>query len=102
MVLITAVVQLELDSVSLSVHKLKNLYKELAVKDCDSGVDNVLFEEDGCTMNDLIADCAEGALNQRKFVSCIDKLTRGWKKDGCITGKQKDAIKKCATKSTAP
>lgn len=66
-----------------------------------SGIANKLFNN-GCTMNDLIAQCAESAKNHGKFVSCVADLTNGWKKDKMISGKEKGAIQTCAAKADIP
>ena len=68
---------------------------------CNSGVNNRLIIN-GCTMNDLIAQCAYGAQNHGEFVSCVDGLTSSWKKMRLITGKKKDAIQSCAAEADIP
>jgi hypothetical protein len=68
---------------------------------CDSGVGNILFD-DGCTMTDHIDQCAIGAKNHGKFVSCVAKLTNYWKKNKFIRGKEKGSIQHCAAKSHIP
>jgi hypothetical protein len=78
-----------------------NLEKTITMEGCDSGVGNQLFE-DGCTMSDLIAECAEGAKNHGKFVSRVSHLTNDWKKAGLISGKDKGKIQKCAAKADIP
>jgi len=78
-----------------------DLTPTVVIDGCDSGVANTLFE-DGCTISDEIAECAEGAKNHGKFVSCVSKLTNGLKKDGLISGKEKGKIQKCAAQSDLP
>lgn len=73
----------------------------IIIDGCDSGVTN-LFPEEGCTISDEIAECAEGAKNHGKFVSCVAKLTNDLKKDGIITGQQKGAIQSCAAQAAIP
>lgn len=68
---------------------------------CDSGVTN-LFPEEGCTISDKITECAQGAKNHGKFVSCVAKLTNALKKAGIITGQQKGAIQSCAAQADIP
>jgi hypothetical protein len=65
---------------------------------CNTGVKNQLFP-DGCTMSDLLAQCAAGAKNHGVFVSCVAHLTNDWKKQGLITGKEKGKIESCAAKT---
>ena len=69
--------------------------------DCDTWVTNEIVAE-GSTMNDLIAQCAEGAKNHGRFVSCVAHLTNDWKKAGLISGKEKGKIQKCAARSDIP
>jgi hypothetical protein len=76
---------------------LSDLRETIIVNCCDSGVENELFD-DGCTMSDMIAECAEGAKNHGKFVSCVAHLTNGWKKNKWISGREKGAIQSCAAK----
>jgi len=81
---------------------LESDLSELVIVDhCDSGVDNFLAEN-GCTISDDIMECADGAKNHGKFVSCVSKLTNGLKKDGLISGKEKGKIQKCAAQSDLP
>jgi len=65
---------------------------------CNSGVPNAFFAN-GCTMNDLIAQCAASASNHGQFVSCVAHLTDGLKAQGVITGRQKSRIQRCAAHS---
>ena len=78
-----------------------DLTETIVIGDCDSGVLNHLFD-DGCTMSDLIAECAESASNHGQFVSCVSQLTNEWKSAGLITGHGKGAIQSCAAQSTIP
>ncbi len=78
-----------------------DLSETVVIDDCDSGVENLLFE-DGCTMADLIAECAEGAVNHGQFVSCVAHLTNEWKRAGLITGQEEGRIESCAARSNIP
>ncbi|GAG75255.1 unnamed protein product, partial [marine sediment metagenome] len=78
-----------------------DLEETIIIDGCDTGVDNYLFE-DGCTMQDLITDCADNSRNHEKFVSCVDHLTKDWKKRRLISKKEKEAIKRCAARSDIP
>jgi PKD repeat protein len=78
-----------------------NLEQAIIIVGCDSGVENLLFE-DGCTMSDLIVECADGAKNHGKFVSCVSHLTNDWKKQKLISGKEKGAIQSCAAQADIP
>ena len=67
----------------------------VVIDGCDSEVPNILLSS-GSTISELVAACAEGANNHGKFVICVDVLIKDLKKDGDITGHEKDAIHKCA------
>ena len=78
-----------------------NLEQTIKIDGCDSGVENFLFE-DGCTMSDLIAECADSAKNHGKFVSCVSHLTNNWKKEKLIKGKDKGSIQRYAAHANIP
>ena len=77
------------------------LIDNLAFGTCDTiidGCDTVVPEytfEDGDTMLGLIMECAADAKNHGQFVSCVSHLLNEWKKDGLITGDQKEMIMDC-------
>ena len=73
----------------------------VVIDNCETAVQNHLLE-DGCTMSDLIAECATGAKNHGKFVSCVSHLTNDWKKQKLISGKEKGAIQSCAAQADIP
>lgn len=73
----------------------------IIIDGCETSVDNMLLEN-GCTMVDLIAQCAENANNHGKFVKCVSKLTNQWKKKHLISGEDKGAIQSCAAQSDIP
>jgi len=70
----------------------------VVIDGCDTGVPEVLLDG-GSSIGDLIAECADGARNHGKFVSCVAKLSNGLKKDGIIAGREKGAIQSCAGRS---
>jgi len=71
------------------------------IDDCDSGVQNKLLDN-GFMMSDLIARCEAEAKNHGGFVSCVAYFTTNWQGSGLISGKEKDAIQKCAAKADIP
>jgi len=75
-----------------------NLEPMITIQGCATGVQNKLLPN-GCSMSDQIAACAANAKNHGAFVSCVASLTNGWKAQGLITGKEKDAIQSCAAKA---
>jgi hypothetical protein len=73
----------------------------VVIQGCDSGVSNVLFKT-GCTMLDLVNQCTSGAGNHGGYVSCVSNLTNDLKKQGYISGAQKDSIQGCASQASIP
>lgn len=73
----------------------------VVIDGCDSGVANPLFPS-GCTISDLVANCAVGAKNHGQFVSCVSRTTNGLKRSKVISGAQKGAIQSCAAQSDIP
>jgi hypothetical protein len=72
---------------------------DLVIDQCTAtGVVNTL-SPNGCSLEDLIMECAEGAKNHGKFVSCVARLTNGLKRQKIISGAQKGNIQSCAAQS---
>ena len=78
-----------------------DLSQTVVIDGCDTGVQNELLG-DGCSINDLIGECADNATNHGNFVSCVSKLTNDLKKSGIITGQEKGAIQSCAAQANIP
>jgi len=78
-----------------------DLDPEIVIDGCDTGVENQLLD-DGCTMADLVMQCAEDAVNHGAFVRCVSHLTNLWKCQGFINGGEKGAIVGCAGQSSFP
>ena len=79
-----------------------DLRPSVVINQCDSGVPNTLLTT-GCTIFDLIVDCANKTLkNHGAFVSCVTHLTNDLKNKRTITGAQKGAIQSCVTKIRIP
>jgi len=78
-----------------------DLGETIVIDGCDSQVLNVLGD-DGCTMADQVAHCADGAENHGDFVSCVAHLTNDWNWDGLISGYQKGRLQRCAAQSDIP
>jgi hypothetical protein len=57
----------------------------------------------GCSLTESISEdlleCADGARNHGKYVSCVAKLTNALKKQKFITGAQKGQIQSCAAQT---
>ena len=78
-----------------------DLSDTVIIDGCDSGVQNVLFE-DGCTISDLISQCADEADDPGEFVSSVSHTTNSLKIDGIISGKDKGMIQKCVAEAGIP
>lgn len=78
-----------------------DLSPTVVIDGCDSGVDNTLGA-DGCTISDLIGECADGVSNHGQFVRCVSHLTNDLKKAGVISGRDKGAIMSCAGQADLP
>ena len=78
-----------------------SLDETIIIYDCDSEVANQLFDN-GCTMSDLITECANAAKNHGKFIGCLSHLTNDWKNQKLISGKYKGAIQSCAAQANIP
>jgi predicted outer membrane repeat protein len=78
-----------------------NLSDTVVIDGCDSNVDNLLFD-DGCTISDLISQCAEDADNHGEFVSSVSHTTNYLKKIGKISGNEKGKIQNCAANADIP
>ncbi len=78
-----------------------NLSETVVIDGCDSDVGNRLFE-DGCTMADRIAACAEQAEDHRDFKQCVKRLTKDWVRKGLLTPRERRAIRRCAAEADIP
>jgi hypothetical protein len=78
-----------------------NLGATVIIAGCDSGVNNQMVSE-GCTMSDLLLECADGIKNHGEFVFCVERYTNGWKMNDYIAGKEKGALQRCAAQARIP
>lgn len=73
----------------------------VVIDGCDTGVENDLFGT-GCTLSDLIGECAEVANHHGSFVRCVTLLTRELRRDGLLLSWERRAILRCARKADLP
>jgi hypothetical protein len=78
-----------------------DLTDNVVIDGCDSGVENVLLD-DGCTISDLIWQCAEDTKNHGQFNSAVSQILNDLKKDGTISGEEKEEIQICAAGADIP
>ena len=64
--------------------------------------DQLLTHSPGCSIEDLIAGCAESAGNHGQFVNCVDTLTDTLVEDGDIAGREKGRLIRCVAQSKIP
>jgi len=74
----------------------------LVIDDCDTGVVDLVIDEEGTRLSDRIAELAATARNHGQFVKGVAQLTNQLKKDGLISGAEKGAIQSCAAESSLP
>jgi hypothetical protein len=78
-----------------------DLTETVVIDGWDTGVENALLV-DGCTISDLISECADEADNHGEFVSAVSHTTNTLKEEGIISGKDKGKIQKGAANATIP
>ena len=78
-----------------------DLSATVVIGDCDSKTSNIVLQN-GCTISDEIAACAENSFNHGKFVSCVAHLTDDLKRAKTISGWEKGAIQSCAGQAGIP
>lgn len=79
-----------------------DLSDTVVIDGCDTTVPNMMPGDDGCTMADRLAQCAEGTTTHKAFVRCVAHLTNEWKRDGLISGPDKGRIQRCAAQADIP
>jgi hypothetical protein len=80
---------------------VSNFEYSVTIDGCDTTVENQLFDT-GCTMSDLIAECAANAKNHGRFVFCVTRRTLEWKKDNLLTFRNMGSIIRCAARADLP
>jgi hypothetical protein len=77
-----------------------NCEATVIIDECDTTVDNQPFD-DGCTMSDCIAECANKK-NHGRFVFCVTRLTLQWRKAKLLTFRNMGSIIRCAARADLP
>jgi len=78
-----------------------NCEATVIIDGCDTTVDNQPFD-DGCTMSDLIAQCAATEKNHGRFVFCVTRHTLEWKKANLLSLWNMGSIIRCAARADLP
>ena len=76
----------------------------LQICNCDTGVIDMEIPSMGTemtvTMSDLINECAYSSEKRNAFRRCVSKLTKTWKEEGLIDGRERRSIRQCARQFT--
>jgi hypothetical protein len=78
-----------------------DLSETVVINSCNSGVENTLMVS-GCTISDLVSNCAIGAEKHGEFRRCVSVVGDSLKKDGIITSPEKDLILSCSGRTKNP
>jgi len=78
-----------------------NFEEFVTIGECETAVENQPVDN-GCTMNDLIAQCAAEAKNHGRFVFCVTLRILEWKKDNLVSIRNMGAIIRCAARADIP
>ena len=73
----------------------------VVIDGCDSGIDNMIFEN-GCSVADMVDGCADGAASHGRFVRCVAHLGNTLKKLGLISGREEGRLTQCAAGADIP
>ncbi|MCH7994976.1 MAG: hypothetical protein IIB57_11115 [Planctomycetes bacterium] len=69
----------------------------IVINGCETRVVNQVFD-DGCTMVDELANCAEELRNHGAYVSCVARVANSWRRDGMISDDEHGRVVSCAAK----
>jgi len=79
----------------------RNFSTQVVIAGCNTGVPNTGLAT-GCTISDLMSECAENATTHDLYTACVTQTLNDLKKDGVITNKQKNDIQQCAARARIP
>jgi hypothetical protein len=79
----------------------RNLSPTVVIAGCNSGAPNAGLPT-GCTIMDLLSECAENAATHDAYTNCVAGVTTDAKNAGLITNNQKAAIQQCAAMAPIP
>jgi hypothetical protein len=78
-----------------------DLDSTIVIEECETSVANTFFD-DGCSISDLIATCADVAKNHGLFVRCVAAVMRDLKRSGALSGRERREVLRCAAASEVP
>jgi PA domain-containing protein len=70
----------------------------VVIDDCDTGVTNVV-QPDGCTVSDVVSQCAANAKNHGDYVSCVAQASDALRSSGFLNVTDHGKIQSCAAKA---
>ncbi len=79
----------------------RNFSTQVSIAGCNTGVPNSGLAT-GCTISDLLSECAENAATHELYTACVTQTTNTLKRDGVINNKQKNDIQQCAARARIP
>jgi hypothetical protein len=90
----------DIDNVPDSIDQClgSDLRATVVVGGADTGIANTLFTN-GCTISDLVGNCAKGAANHGDFVSCVAHLGNELRDAGFLTPAQKGTLQSAAAQA---
>ncbi|MGR3320124.1 MAG: hypothetical protein ACUZ8O_16775, partial [Candidatus Anammoxibacter sp.] len=68
----------------------------IIIDGCDTGVSTAIGEGNLC---EEIRECANGTKNHGQFVRCVSKLVNDLRKDGTISNRERQSLRRCAARS---
>lgn len=79
----------------------RNFSTQVVIAGCNTGVPNTGLAT-GCTISDLLSECAENAATHDDYTGCVSMTTNDLKRAGVINNKQKADIQQCAARARIP
>lgn len=79
----------------------RNFSTQVVIAGCNTGVPNN-GTPTGCTIADLLSECAENAATHTAYTDCVAQTTSSLSSAGIITNKQKGDIQRCAAQAPIP
>jgi Zn-dependent metalloprotease len=74
---------------------------QVVIDGCNTGVPNS-GTPTGCTITELLSECAENAATHTAYTDCVAQTTSSLVSAGIITNKQKSDIQRCAAQADIP
>src|SRR5262249_46700184 len=89
------------DGVLTDACPASDLQATVVLDGCVSAISNPVFPS-GCSLTDLLMDCAVDVRRHSQFVQCVTQLTSSMERLGMITDQQRSALQACAGQAAIP